>query len=183
MADVVIVGAGIIGSAIALELSSRGIRCRVLERAVPGAESSSAAAGVLAPHLDASGPADPTWRLGMASLSRYRAWVERIEALSEIDVGYLAEGGVKVIGSQAELERELLQHDWQIEHGVSVKPIDRARLEALLPGIDRKFSCGLFFADDAQVDPRLLMRALPAAAKNAGAEYVSGTTVRRVLHR
>jgi glycine oxidase len=107
MPNVVIVGAGIIGSAIALELSRRSVRTRVLERAVPGAESSSAAAGMLAPHLDAHGPDDPTWRLGMASLARYAAWIERVRGLSDVDVGYLTEGGVQAITGEADLEREL----------------------------------------------------------------------------
>jgi glycine oxidase len=183
MADVVIVGAGIIGSAIALELARRGVRPCVLERAVPGAESSSAAAGMLVPHLDAHGPDDPTWRLGMASLSVYRAWVDRIQELSGVDVGYVAEGAVQVVESEERLERELHSLAWQREAGVAVEPIDRARLERMLPGIDRKLTCGLFFPADAQVDPRLLMRALPAAARSAGADYLSGTTVRRIVQR
>ena len=180
MPDVVIVGAGIIGSAIALELSRRGMRTRVLERAVPGAESSSAAAGILAPHLDATGPDDATWRLGMSSLERYRGWVEAIQELSGLEVGYLAEGGVQALTGEHELDRELRGLAWQVDLGLAVEAIDRRRLESLLPGIDRKFACGLWFPNDATVDPRLLMRALPNAAKKAGADYLSGTTVRRI---
>src|SRR5688572_26550702 len=119
MPDVVIVGAGIIGSAIALELSRRGVRTEVLERAVPGAESSSAAAGILAPHLDALGLDDLTWRLGMSSVARYRDWVDSIERLSDLEVGYLAEGGVQALLSEAELDREMRGLSWQIDAGVA----------------------------------------------------------------
>jgi glycine oxidase len=182
MPDVVIVGAGIIGSAIALELTGRNVRCRILERAVPGAESSSAAAGMLAPHLDAHGPDDLTWRLGTQSLARYAAWIDRVRNLSGADVGYLKEGGIQAILSEPDLEKELASLSWQAERGVRVERLDRSGMEKLLPGIDRKFSCGLFFPEDAQVDPRLLMRALSIATRNAGVEHVTGATVRRIQH-
>ncbi len=44
---VVVVGAGVMGCASALALAKRGARVTLLERAVPGAEASSAAAGIL----------------------------------------------------------------------------------------------------------------------------------------
>ena len=55
-ADIVIVGGGIMGSAIALRLAQRGLRVTVIERGIPGAEASSAAAGILGPQMEAEGP-------------------------------------------------------------------------------------------------------------------------------
>ena len=44
IADVVIVGGGIMGSAVALRLAQRGLSVTVVERGIPGAEASSASA-------------------------------------------------------------------------------------------------------------------------------------------
>ncbi len=181
MADVVIVGAGIIGSAVGLELAKRGVRTRILERAVPGAESSSAAAGMLAPHLEAHGPDSAGWQLGVESLKRYGPWVDEIRRLSGLEVGYLTDGGVRAIATEAELDQGMKEIAWQVARDVPVELLDRARLEAMLPGIDRRFAGGLFFGNEAQVDPRLLIRALSVATRRAGAEHLTGVTVRKIV--
>jgi glycine oxidase len=50
--EVIVIGAGVMGCASALELTKRGARVCVLERSVPGAEASSAAAGMLAAQVE-----------------------------------------------------------------------------------------------------------------------------------
>src|SRR5882724_1522512 len=94
MRDVVIIGAGIIGSSIALELERRGTKTILLEKAVPGAESSSAAAGMLSPRVEAHAH-DPMYELGLYSLGLYPEYVERIRKLSGLDVGYHVDGAVQ----------------------------------------------------------------------------------------
>ena len=71
-ADVAIVGGGIMGSAIALRLAQRGLRVTVIERGIPGAEASSAAAGILGPQMEAEGPG-PLLDLGLRSRALYPA--------------------------------------------------------------------------------------------------------------
>src|SRR5436189_283713 len=61
---VTVVGGGIIGCATAYELAKAGCAVTLFERATPGAEASSAAAGMLAPLGDASG--SPFQRLVVA---------------------------------------------------------------------------------------------------------------------
>ncbi len=56
-ADVAIVGGGVIGLALARELSSRGADVVVIERGRTGEEASSAAAGLLSAQADALAPA------------------------------------------------------------------------------------------------------------------------------
>ena len=46
--SVIVVGGGIIGCATAYDLAKAGCRVTLFERATPGAEASSAAAGLLA---------------------------------------------------------------------------------------------------------------------------------------
>lgn len=84
--DLVVVGAGLIGLAIALELSDRGATVTVVDRGPSLAGASTAAAGMLA----AEDPGNP---LGVQSLSRlsierYPAFLRRIEELSGLAVPF-----------------------------------------------------------------------------------------------
>src|SRR5512138_807878 len=80
-ADVVVVGAGVQGASVALRLAQAGRNVIVLERAVPGAEASSAAAGILSPGVEAVEPG-PFYALCRDSLARYPGFVRDVEALS-----------------------------------------------------------------------------------------------------
>ncbi len=74
-ADAIVIGDGIIGLAIALELASRGARCRVLGARRPGV-ASDAAAGLLAPSV-AELPA-AVRPFFYASLDRFPAFLARL---------------------------------------------------------------------------------------------------------
>ncbi len=152
MKTVVIVGGGVMGMSIALELAARGDRVTVLEKSVPGAEASSAAAGMLAPQLEAHG-AGPSLTLGLESRKLYPAYVRRIEQLSGVSTGY-RECGLMRFGAREKLEPI---YRWQRELGLRVELRDDH----------------LFLPDDHQVDPPKLMRALAVAASKAGAVFRS----------
>jgi len=84
--DVLIVGAGIIGLSIALELHDRGARVLVLERNTALSHASTAAAGMLAAH----DPHNPSALLPLSQLSieLYPNFLKRIEQLSSIAVPF-----------------------------------------------------------------------------------------------
>jgi glycine oxidase len=72
--EVAIVGAGVIGCAIARELAARGVRCTVLDaRAVAGG-ATQASAGMLAPYVEAH-EGGPLLELGIQSLALYDDWI------------------------------------------------------------------------------------------------------------
>ena len=77
--DVVVVGAGIIGCAVAREVARRGDKTVVLEARTIGAGATQASAGVLAPFIEA--PADgPLHALTVESLSLYDEFVASVAA-------------------------------------------------------------------------------------------------------
>jgi glycine oxidase len=94
-ADVIVVGAGIIGCAIARELARRGARVRVFEARAVGAGATQASAGVLAPYIEAPRPG-PLLDLAVRSLGMYDRFVEELQDESRVDVEFRRSGTLEV---------------------------------------------------------------------------------------
>jgi glycine oxidase len=177
--DVVIVGGGVMGCASALELAKAGANVIVLERSVPGAEASSAAAGIIGAQVEATA-GDATFELARESRARYPAWVEGLKNATGIDVGYRQCGVLRVAlddDAKAEMVRDTA---WQAKAGLRVENVDHDKLRALEPKLDPRAKFALHFPEDGQVDPPRLLRALYIAAAQAGASFRSGAYVRAV---
>src|SRR5512135_2786024 len=121
--DVVVIGAGVQGCSVALRLAQAGRKVLVLERAIPGAEASSAAGGILSPGVEAEEPG-PFYALCAASLARYRAFAEEVERLSGTWVGWRGGGTLQVAVDDA-TARVLAARAAQLaRHGVPVEVLD-----------------------------------------------------------
>ena len=88
----VIVGAGVIGLALAYELLRRDRKVLVLERARPAGGATAAAAGMLAPVSEARDEPPALIDLGIDSLRRFPRFVVELERLTGLDCGYRDEG-------------------------------------------------------------------------------------------
>jgi glycine oxidase len=177
--DVLVIGAGVMGCAIAHRLASRGVRTVVLERSVPGAEASTVAAGILAPLVEHGAPGVAT-RIGIASRELHETLALELREQEGIDVGFRRCGAMMVALDPGE-EAELRARTTAIaEHG-RCEAIDgseaRRRELHLAPSV----CAALDLPDEAQVDPPLLVRALAIAAERAGAVFRVGATVRGVM--
>ncbi len=85
--DTAVVGAGIVGLAIARQLQQAGQRVRVWDQGKAGGESSWAGAGMLAPHGE-SFP-DPAWTAkAFAALAMYPAWIAALERESGLPIDF-----------------------------------------------------------------------------------------------
>ena len=92
--DVAVIGAGVIGAAVAHELVSRGASVTLLDSRGAGLGSTQAAAGMLVPYLEGFGR--PILPLAAASLALYDAFVDRVSRDSEISVRYQRTGSLQV---------------------------------------------------------------------------------------
>ncbi|HVJ17506.1 MAG TPA: FAD-dependent oxidoreductase, partial [Polyangiaceae bacterium] len=167
--DVVIVGGGVMGCASAWLLAQRGLEVTVLERSVPGAEASSAAAGILGVGAEEHAPGAMT-ELAHKSGALYPAFCRELGRATGIDVEYRACGVLRVEFAAKALPR----------HG-GAKKLSRKELARLEPELSDKLVAGVRYPGDARVDPRRLLRALHIAAQGAGVQFKSGAYVRRVL--
>jgi len=180
VSDVIIVGGGIMGCGIALRLRQAGARVTVLERSIPGAEASSAAAGMLAPQMESDGPG-PFLELCLRSRALYPAFAEELRELSGVDIAYRPSGVLKVAFSDAAVQHVEATVLWQRGLGLRAEVLDGVQARALEPRLSAKAVAAAHFPDDHQVDNRLLVRALTMAAARVGAEFRSGY-VRGIVH-
>jgi glycine oxidase len=178
VSDVVVIGGGVIGCAVAYELSRRGAGVTLVEPRAIGAGASQASAGMLAPFHE--GRHDPLLqKLGIASLDVYEEWASTLGADR---IGYRREGSVEIAfdeGDQrqlrdlaAALDADDVEHAW----------LDPAALRIVEPDVASLALGALVIPSHGVADVPALTRTLWERAANSGArridaaaERVSGT--------
>lgn len=178
--DTVIVGGGIMGCGAAWELARAGQRVIVLERSVPGAEASSAAAGILGAQVESHADG-PLFDLALRSRGRYPEWAEALFAATGLDIELRRSGVVRVAVEAKQLAALRKETQFQRDKGCRVEALGVRELHSELPILGAAVKGAVRFPDDARVDPPKLLRALRIGAERSGAEFRSGTVVRRVV--
>jgi glycine oxidase len=173
--SVVVVGAGIIGCAIARELSSRGARCTVVDdRGVAGG-ATQASAGMLAPYVEAHDPG-PLLDLAVRSLHLYPQWIAAIRRESRVDVEFASIGTLEVATTP---ERASELQAASREHGRWLRPEE---LRRDCPGV-RSSLGGRLVAEHGYVIPSQLAGALAHSAEQFGATFHAGRVERITRHQ
>ena len=173
-AEVIIVGAGIIGCAIAYELSRRGASCLLLDGRRLGMAATNAAAGILAPLAEFQRP-DALVQLGLASLRLYPEWVQRLrEETPDIDVEFALDGVLRVAFDEPGLAELSAGLRYQDELGMELVELDGALVREVEPRLSPKVVGGLLCPEEGQVSNQLFTLALSRAAQRRGARVIEG---------
>ena len=171
MTDVVVAGGGLIGLAVAWRAAQRGLSVTVVDDA-PGTGASYAAAGMLAPVTEAAYGEEPLLRLCLASLQRYPAFVAELAKAGGVEVE-LRTAGTLVVGFDEDDVRALAAlHGFQRELGLDVERLTGREARRREPSLTPRVRGGVHVPGDHSVEPRILHRALLAAAAAAGVEMV-----------
>jgi glycine oxidase len=152
----------------------------VLERAVPGAEASSAAAGILGAQIEAKADS-PMLDTFLRARSEYAAWARELRESTGIDVGYRVSGLLKVAFDEGQQRTLSGEAEWQKKRGLRAEWLDAVRALEIEPMLGARVRGAAYFPDESQVDPRALLRALVAAVQRSGATLRGGATVERLL--
>ena len=172
--DVIVVGGGVVGSAVAWSLARRGVAVRLLERDSVAAHASGAAAGMLAPISEAA-PDTALRRAALAALEVFPGVVEELESTSGVDPEWVQSGVLRVahdasaaVGLRARAERDA-------EHGVVW--LEGAEARAAAPGLAETCPGATWSPREAHVRSPLLTEAFVRSAEARGAQIEAGVPV------
>jgi len=174
--DLVVIGAGVIGLALAREGATQGGEVLLLDPREPGRGATWAAAGMISP-LGEAKEAGAFLSLALASAELYPSWVADIEGETGIQVEYRRSGKVLLATSAEEVAELEARSRMAASVGMATEwwndatlPIDRSRW-------GRPIHRALHLLDEARVDPRALALALARACEARGVRFRTGTRV------
>jgi len=176
-ADVIVVGGGLMGCSVAYRLAKDGASVLVLERSIPGAEASSAAAGILGPSVESFEDA-LALQLGRRSRELHAELADELDELFGIDVGFRRCGVLKLAFDDEELAQLSSQAASLQLHGVRCDRWNAEELRDEEPAANPDAVGALSVSEDAQVEPKRLLSAIALGAEREGVTFRSGSTVR-----
>ncbi|MEH2117203.1 NAD(P)/FAD-dependent oxidoreductase [Nostoc sp.] len=189
--NVVIIGCGIVGAAIAYELSQvKGLKITVCDRQPPAQASTGAALGVLMGAISQK-IKGKAWQMRQTSIQRYETLIPELEALTGRKIPFNRQGilmllsdpslnaGVGGISAWEKLVEIRHSQGWHLEIW------DTAKLQDMCPQVDvydglrlhEKITSAVYSPQDRQLDPTALTLALVEAAQQNGVTFKFGVTV------
>ena len=180
--DIIVVGAGIVGCAVAYELARRGASVDLVDERPVGMGATQASAGVLAPYIEAR-EGSALLDLTVRSLAMYDDFVGRVRDESGAAVAYRRTGSLDVATSDRELADLRAIAGVLAARGVPALLIDAAATRAEEPLVAADVAGGLLIEEHGYVAAHDLARALVAAARAHGAQLVEQSRVRRIARR
>jgi glycine oxidase len=173
--DIIIIGGGVIGLTIARALSLRGVRdiCLV-EKEDLGTEASFAAAGMLAPQVEAD-ENDEFFKLACRSRDMYVDFAARLLEESDVNVELDTTGTLYLALTDADALDCEQRFSWQTKAGFEVEKLTASEVLAIEPSINPSVKLALFFPRDIQVENRRLIAALANSVNKLGVQILNHT--------
>jgi glycine/D-amino acid oxidase-like deaminating enzyme len=188
MSHVVVIGCGIVGAAIAYELSQvSGLKITVLDQQPPAQGATGAALGVLMGAISRK-VKGRAWRLRQTSMQRYETLIPELEGLTGHQIPFNRQGILMLVvpnqepgnageelASWEQLVKTRQLQGWQLEIW------DSTQVQSRCPQLShQKVVAAIYSPQDRQVDPTALTQALVAAAERNGVTFNFGVTVEGV---
>jgi glycine/D-amino acid oxidase-like deaminating enzyme len=168
-ADVVIIGAGIVGTASAWFLASRGLSVIVCEKGEVGAEQSTRNWGFV--RQQGRDPAELP-----LMIESIRIW-QSLERELNADLEWIQGGNLITFATEFERERWAQWVTVANSHGIDSRVLERKELDSMLPGNRMKAIGAVLTPGDGQAEPRRVMPALRRAAEGRGVSFMTACAV------
>jgi len=166
-ADVVVIGAGVIGCSIAYYLAKLGIRVTVLERRERICSGASGANGGGVP-LSLTSPDSPTLGLRKPSIKIYQTLSEEIDC----DFEYEKTGVITCAIDDAQYSLLRKHREGMTRKGIEVQLIDGDEARRQEPALGPDIIAGLEDKETGTLNPFKLTFGFARAAKRLGAEFL-----------
>lgn len=169
-ANVIVVGAGVVGCSVAYYLSQLGASVKLLEREAIGSGASTHATGSLS-ILGAEFSEGPSFEFAVAGYQEFIDLVPELESVTGIDLLY--QRGPSVRLALDEEEEDLIKNmmAWQSK-SVAMRWIDGDQVRAIEPRLSGSIRGAVYEEESAQLDSYRLNLALAQAAEHNGAEMI-----------
>jgi glycine oxidase len=181
-ADIVVIGAGVMGLSIGWHLAAAGLSTVVVERDEAGCGASLAATGMLAAAAELEIGGEDLLAFALASQRRWSAFRDELELASGIALDFDTRGTLVVALTRDETSRLRSRHDLHVRSGLPTRWLSAAEARELEPGLRPSTTAALLCAQDHQVDPRRLIPALRVAFEAAGGQLVEHCDVLSIDH-
>ena len=171
--EFIVVGGGLVGSAVAYGLAGKGCRVRVLDEGDRAFRASRGNFGLV--WVQGKGwdfPSYAKWSNSAANL-----WPEFNQELSEssgVDTGYTRPGGLELYLSETKWEnrsQEMAQVRQHVGDQFEYEMLDHAALKKLIPQIGKDVVGASYSPQDGHVNPLYLLRALHQQMDAKGVSY------------
>ena len=174
-ADVVVVGGGIIGCAIAYELSKQDVSVIVIEKAPRvGTEASWAGAGILTSHASTH---EPYPELCRASLAMYPDLASELKDTTDIDIEFIHSGTLSVYFDASEAAGLIGLAERRVNRGFTADVLTPEQAWQLEPAVSKSIAGAVLFPEDGHVRNPRMVTALAKGAGNNGAKIILGNAV------
>ncbi|RLE12207.1 FAD-binding oxidoreductase [Candidatus Aerophobetes bacterium] len=175
-AEVVVIGGGVIGTAITYYLARQGVDVALVERGDIASGTSSACDGFVMLQTK-----DPGLKLKMA-LESAQIFQNLSDEL-EWDIGYRKDGGMVIIETKQQLEAVLPRIEEQRKYGLKIELLDSQQTKQRQPCLGNHLIASTYSPMDAQVHPIKLTLGFAQAAEKHGAKLCLFTEVKNIRIR
>ncbi|HAC64288.1 MAG TPA: FAD-dependent oxidoreductase [Cyanothece sp. UBA12306] len=183
MTHIAIIGSGIIGAAIAYELSLiKGLKITLIEEQKVAALGSTGSAlgilmGIVSQKTKGRG-----WKLRQSSLQRYETLIPELEKLTGQIIPFNRQGILKLRFAEDELERWEKLAKIRYNQGYQLDILDRQQLSKKFPQIkNNKIIGAIYSPQDRQINPKVLTQALVTGASINGVNCKFGVKVQNLI--
>ena len=161
--DIVIIGGGVMGCAIAYNLAKEGLKPVVIEKSDIGSEASGSNGG----GVRQSARNLKEMPLAMESIQMYGHLHEELD----MDVEYVRQGNLRLCTSEEELETMRKSIESQKTVGLELKMLDRKQVLEINPHVGEKVIGASYCPTDGHVNPFLVTYGFFKKAKSFGARF------------
>ncbi|MGD2180139.1 NAD(P)/FAD-dependent oxidoreductase [Lusitaniella coriacea] len=181
MLRITIIGCGVVGAAIAYELSSiPGVKITLLDRETPASGSTRAALGVLMGGISRKRKGR-AWRLRESSLQRYETLIPELESLTGQSIAFNRQGILRLCFQGEDFESWNPLIKLRHSQGFPLEIWDIQELKKRCPHLENEAIIGAIYSSrDRQVNPTQLTQALVAGARANGVDCQFGANIQNI---
>ena len=184
--DVLIIGGGLSGCALAYFLAKEGVDTILLEKSGLNSQASGANSGSIhgqIPHdvflekgEDWAFSFGPSLRLMAESMDLWKI----LEDMLEADLEFRLTGGLLVARTDGEMQDVRRKIDIERKIGIEVEVLDRTDLQRIAPCISEKMVGGAFYPEEGKANPLLVTPAFANQAEKHGVTIFRQTEVKSI---